>query len=141
MGRLFMRIFDSPLYIGLAALLLLVLSINVMRLRYRYEIGIGDGGHEELARAIRIQGNFIEYVPIALLLLLCIDLVGHAKWIVHALGIALLIGRVAHAQGLSQSSMRSAGRAIGVVLTVLVLIIGAVLAILGTFQIRILAGA
>jgi hypothetical protein len=136
-----LRIFDSPLYIGLATVLLLALSINVMRLRYRYQVGIGDGGHEELARAIRIQGNFIEYVPIALLLLLCIDLVGHAKWIVHALGIALLIGRVAHAQGLSQSSMRSAGRAIGVVLTVLVLAIGAVLAILGTFQIRILAFA
>ena len=136
-----MRIFDSPLYIGLAALLLMVLSVNVMRLRGRYKVGIGDGGHEELARAIRVQGNFIEYVPIALLLLLCVDLVGHAKWIVHALGIALLVGRVAHAQGLSQSSMASTGRAIGVLLTFLVLIVGAVLAILGTFQIRILAGA
>ena len=133
-----MRIFASPLYIGLAALLLIVLSVNVMRLRYRYKVGIGDGGHEELARAIRVHGNFIEYVPIALLLLVCVDLVGDAKWIVHALGIALLIGRIAHAQGLSRNANESIGRAIGVVLTVLVLAAGAVLTILGTFQIRLL---
>jgi uncharacterized membrane protein YecN with MAPEG domain len=135
------RIFDSPLYIGLAAILLIVLSANVMRLRGRYKVGIGDDGREDLALAIRVQGNFIEYVPIALLLLLCVDLVGHAKWIVHALGIALIVGRVLHAYGLSRSSVESFGRAAGTVLTLLVLIVGAVLAILGTFQIRILAGA
>ncbi len=133
-----MRLFDSPLYIGLAAILLMVLSVNVMRLRGRHGVGIGDGGHEDLARAIRVQANFVEYVPIALLLLLCVDLVGDAKWIVHLLGILLLVGRVLHAIGLAGSSGRSLGRAAGVVLTFVVLIAGAVLAILGTFNIRIL---
>lgn len=133
-----MRYFASPLYIGLAALLLIVLSARVMRLRGKHRIGIGDGGQADLQLAIRVQANFIEYVPIALLLLLCVDLVGDSKWIVHVLGILLLVGRVLHAYGLSGSPNESFGRAAGTVLTLLVLVIGAVLAILGTFNIRIL---
>lgn len=134
-----MRYFASPLYIGLAALLLLVLSARVMRLRGQHKVGIGDGGHQDLALAIRVQANFVEYVPIALLLLLCVDEVGDAKWIVHVLGILLLVGRVLHAYGLSRSPKESFGRASGTVLTLVVIVAGAVLAILGTFNIRILA--
>ena len=133
-----MRLFASPLYIGLAAILLIVLSGRVMRLRFKHGVGIGDGGRPDLTRAIRVQANFVEYVPLALLLLLCVDLVGDAKWIVHALGIALLVGRVLHAYGLSRSEGESFGRAGGTVLTLAVLVIGAGLAILGTFNIRIL---
>lgn len=133
-----MRYFASPLYIGLAALLLIVLSAQVMRLRGKHRVGIGDGGHADLHRAIRVQANFIEYVPIALLLLLCVDLVGDSKWIVHVLGIALLAGRVLHAYGLSRNPDESFGRLVGMVLTLLVLIAGSVLAILGSFNIRIL---
>jgi uncharacterized membrane protein YecN with MAPEG domain len=133
-----MRLFASPLYIGLAALLLIVLSVRVMQLRDRHQVGIGDGGHPDLARAIRVQANFVEYVPLALLLLLCVDLVGDAKWIVHALGILLLLGRVLHAYGLGRSETRSFGRAVGMVLTLLVLVAAAGLAILGTFNIRFL---
>jgi len=132
------RLFASPLYIGLAALLLIVLSVRVMQLRGKHGVGVGDGGHTDLQLAMRVQANFVEYVPLALLLLLCVDLVGDSKWIVHVLGILLLVGRVLHAQGLSQSTGRSFGRAAGVVLTFLVLVVGAVLAMLGAFNIRIL---
>src|SRR5579863_7332673 len=111
-----MRIFASPLYIGLAALLLIVLSAQVMRLRGKHRVGIGDGGHADLQRAIRVQANFVEYVPIALLLLLCVDLAGDSKWIVHGLGIALLVGRVFHAYGLARDPGESFGRAAGTVL-------------------------
>lgn len=131
-----MRYFASPLYIGLAAILLMVLSARVMRLRGKHQVGIGDGGHPDLVRAIRVQANFVEYVPLALLLLLCVDLVGDAKWIVHALGILLLVGRVLHAQGLSQRDNLSFGRAAGTLLTFFVLAVGAALAILGAFNIR-----
>lgn len=132
-----MRIFASSLYIGLAALLLLVLSLRVIQLRYRYRTEIGDGGHAELARAIRVQANFVEYVPMALLVILMADLVGHAKWTVHVMGIALLVGRVAHAYGLATARGPNVGRSLGVGLTVLVLIAGAALALLGFAGMRI----
>ena len=126
-----MRFFASSLYIGLAALLLVVLSLRVIQLRYRYRVELGDGGHEPLARAIRVQANFVEYVPLALLVILLADLVGHAKWTVHVMGIALIVGRLAHAWGLATAHGPSIGRSVGVGLTVLVLIAGAVLAFFG----------
>jgi len=132
-----MRIFASSIYIGLAALLLVVLSLRIIQLRYRYKAEIGDGGVPELQRAIRAQANFIEYVPIALLLILMADLVGHQKWVVHLLGILLLIGRLAHAYGFTTSPGISLGRTVGVGLTTIVLVVGAALAIAAFFGVRI----
>lgn len=132
-----MRFFASSLYFGLAALLLVALSVQVIRLRYRYRTEIGDGGHAELARAIRAHANFIEYVPLALLVILMADLLGHAKWTVHGMGIALVIGRVAHAYGFTTGKGPNLGRRLGVTLTMFVLIAGAVSALLGFFGVRI----
>jgi uncharacterized membrane protein YecN with MAPEG domain len=132
-----MRIFTSSIYIGLAALLLVILSLRIIQLRYRYKAEIGDGGVPELQRAIRAQANFIEYVPIALLLILMADLVGHQKWVVHVLGILLLIGRLAHAYGFTTSPGISLGRTVGVGLTTIVLVVGAALAIAAFFGVRI----
>jgi uncharacterized protein len=132
-----MRIFASSIYIGLAALLLVVLSLRVIQLRYRHKVEIGDGGVTELQRAIRAHANFIEYVPIALLLILMADLVGHQKWVVHVLGILLLVGRLAHAYGFTAAPGPSLGRAVGVGFTMIVLIAGAALAIAAFFGVRV----
>ncbi len=132
-----MRIFASSIYIGLAALLLVVLSLQVIRLRYRHKVEIGDGGVLELQRAIRAHANFIEYVPVALLLILTADLVGHEKWVVHVLGILLLVGRLAHAYGFTTTPGLSPGRGLGVALTTIVLVAGAVLAIAAFFGVRV----
>ncbi len=132
-----MRIFSSPIYMGVLALLFIVLSVRVVLLRGRYQVKLGDGGNEVLQRAIRAHANFVEYVPLALLLMLAADLVGHDKIVVHTLGITLVIARVAHAFGVSTESGRSLGRAVGIALTLLVLIAGAVLACLSFWQIRV----
>lgn len=126
-----MPLLASPLYVGLAALLLVALSLRIIRLRYRHRIEIGDGGVSELRRAIRAHGNFIEYVPLALLLILTADLAGHATWVVHGLGIALIVGRLAHAYGFTSAPGPNLGRGLGVGLTTFVLVAGAVLAIAG----------
>lgn len=132
-----MRFFASSLYFGLLALLLVFLSVRVIQLRYRYKAEIGDGGAPELQRAIRAHANFIEYVPLALLLILMADLVGHEKWVVHVLGIALLIGRLAHAWGFTTAPGPNLGRGLGVALTTLVLVAGAILAIAAFFGARL----
>lgn len=83
-------------YAALLGLILLALSIRVIQLRARHRVSLGDGGHVDLQRAIRGQGNFVEYAPIALVLLLCLELVGGPAWLVHGCGLALVAGRAAH---------------------------------------------
>lgn len=109
--------FITGFYAALLGLLLMALSLNVIRLRWKHQQGIMDGGHKDLALAMRVQGNFIEYVPLALILMFFDEAVKYPAWAIHALGICLVAGRVAHAQGLLSSEKRTPGRAIGVVLT------------------------
>ncbi len=123
--------FITAVYAALCALLLLALSVNVIRLRFRHRVGIGDGGYKDLALAIRVQANFIEYVPLALILMYFNESMKYPSYAIHALGIALVIGRLAHAWGLSQDEMRTNGRSIGVVLTFAVVATGAIMALVG----------
>jgi MAPEG family len=48
------------------------LSLGLIALRKQFKMLIGDVGHERLLRASRAHGNFAEYVPIALILLLLV---------------------------------------------------------------------
>jgi len=118
---------------SLLSLILVYLSFRVVRYRVKYKVGIGDGGNPILARAIRAQGNFVEYVPLALLLILLVELAGFSAWVVHALGVLLLGGRVWHAQGLGISSGGSPGRFIGTLASWLTLGAASILCLLALF--------
>lgn len=119
----------TALYAGLCALLLLVLAGLVLKQRRIHKIGLGDGGVEQLARAMRVQANFVEYVPIALVLMLLAELNGMpVRWL-HAAGVTLLVSRVLHAWGLSHSSGGSFGRMVGTTGTYAVLLALALLAL------------
>ncbi|MFC4727082.1 MAPEG family protein [Coralloluteibacterium thermophilus] len=105
------------LFASLHALLLLALSLRVSLRRRSAGIGLGSGGDDALARRIRAQANFVEYVPLALLLIGLLELSGLARaWLV-LLGSLLLAGRLLHAWGLERSAGVSAGRALGMLLT------------------------
>ncbi|MGH8743501.1 MAG: MAPEG family protein [Burkholderiales bacterium] len=117
-------------YAALLGLMLVYFSYKVVRFRGNFKVGIGDGGNAKLARAIRVQANFVEYVPIALLLILLVELIGFSAWVVHALGIVLLAGRVFHAQGLGASAGPSYGRAIGTTASWLTIAVAAILCLL-----------
>lgn len=107
----------SLLFAALHALLLIVLAAPVSLYRMRHRIGMGDGGDALLIRRIRVHANFIEYVPMALLSLLLLELAGlPAVWL-WGFGSALLLGRVMHAIGLSRSSGKTFGRFYGTGLT------------------------
>ena len=109
----------TALYAGLLGLIYLGLSINISRQRQRNQVGIGHGEVPALERAIRVHGNFSEYVPLVLLLIGLAELNGGPAWGLHGLGVALLLGRVLHAVGLSGSA--------GVSLPRLALLVGALL--------------
>ncbi len=114
----------TPLYAAFLGLLLLVLAWNVVKQRRIHKVGLGDGGIPALGRAIRVQANFVEYVPLTLLLVLLVELQlqGAHLWVAHVLGGALLLGRVLHAIGLSGSAGTSFGRMWGTLLTWLALL-------------------
>jgi uncharacterized membrane protein YecN with MAPEG domain len=78
-----------------------------------------------LQRKVRAYGNFAEYVPLALLFILTLELMNAPAWLLWMLGGALTIGRIAHAWGLIKTYGPSPGRAIGFFLTWFVYLVGA----------------
>lgn len=97
----------SALYVALSAILLVGLSLNVIRQRRIHHVSLGDGGQAELIKARAAQANAVEYLPIALILLLTLEY-NHANhlWI-HAFGIALLIGRIIHASAIQADHLKA----------------------------------
>lgn len=112
-------------YLGVLALMYFWLTAFVILGRWKFRVGIGHGDHPEMLKRIRIHGNFIEYVPIVVLMMLCLDLSGAAPTRVHLLGILLLLGRSFHIAGVLQSTGTSLWRTLGMVLTFASLLLGA----------------
>ena len=112
----------TALYAGLIGLLLIAVAIPISRLRHSRKVGLGDGGDKELARAIRVHGNLVEWGVPAIVLLLVAELTRAPILLLHVCGIALVVGRVMHALGLSRRSGTSVGRFLGTALTWLVLL-------------------
>ena len=121
----------TALYAGLLALLLFVLSARVIAVRRALGVALGDGEDKRLALRIRAQANFVEYTPIALLLILLAELLGTAGWLIHALGITLLFGRSVHAWSMASGNLRA--RVTGMLCTFAVLIVGAGCCLVGAF--------
>lgn len=112
----------TAIYAALCGLMMIGLAWLVVRQRHRTGVGIGAGGEAALERAVRAHGNFAEYVPLALLLLLLAETGGaHAAWL-HANGAALLVARLLHGFGLTRAAGRSFGRFWGTAVTWLVIV-------------------
>lgn len=104
----------------IAALLTLIfvkLSFTVIGLRRENKVGLGNGGHTNLERAIRAQGNFAEYVPFGIILIACLELNGAPWWLISIPGIALIIGRLIHAIGINTPPPDFSKRILGMKLT------------------------
>lgn len=106
-----------PFYAAASSIMFIGFSAYISRLRGQLHVGLGDGGAKILQRAVRVHGNFAEFVPLALLLMLIAELQGSPPFVVHALGVALLVARAAHAAGVYRSSGTSPGRFFGTALT------------------------
>jgi uncharacterized membrane protein YecN with MAPEG domain len=121
-------LFVTPLYAGLLTLWFLVLSWRVIRRRGK-GTWLGDGGDQALLRVIRGHANFAEYVPLALLMMGFLEVSRFSIYVLHALGIVLLVGRLLHGYALSFTEHFPFGRFWGSTLTFIVLAIEAVLCI------------
>ena len=104
----------------IAAVLTIVfvkLSFAVIGLRRKNKVGLGSGGHDDLERAIRAQGNFAEYVPFGIILIACLELNGAPWWLVAIPGITLIIGRLFHAKGINEPPPNFGNRVMGMKFT------------------------
>lgn len=124
----------TAFYAGLLAPLFIVLAVRVIGARRGARIAVGDGGDPDLLRRMRVQANFAEYVPIALVLMALAESLKSPAWLLHALGIALLAGRIVHAWGMSQASERFAFRVSGVAATLGVLVVAAAACLSGALR-------
>jgi uncharacterized membrane protein YecN with MAPEG domain len=112
----------TPVYVALLGLLFVPFTMRVGLYRVKNEINLGDGNDPELLRRIRGQGNFIETVPLALILLVVMEIMGASDTWLHALGTALVIGRVLHYLGVTETGP-FIGRPVGMFATIAVYLV------------------
>lgn len=126
-----MQVPVTALYAGLLAIFALGLSFRAGS--YRGKVGVsilyGEPANMELAQRVRVHQNFLEYVPMLLILMGIVELNGGSALFLHVAGIVLIISRIAHAIGLRHDNMGHPGRAIGAGGTALLTVAAAVYAI------------
>ncbi len=106
----------TALYALPLVLLFMALSAYVIVYRRGNRVPLGDAGQPELLVRTRAQGNCAEYMPLGLLLLLLAEQSGPGV-LFHLAGVALLIGRFAHAWHLAILRTRYSLRPIAVTAT------------------------
>lgn len=89
----------SAMYVGVFGFMLIFLSARVSMVRHKHRVALGDCGDVEVLRAIRVQQNFVEYVPIFLIGLVVLEVTGYDDAFIHYLALAMLIGRIFHVIG------------------------------------------
>lgn len=106
-----------PAYAAILALIFVALSFRALLLRRRKGFAIGMSDDPELIRATRVHSNFAEYVPLSLILFYFLEARTTDPIVIHILCIALIIGRLVHAYGVSQVNENFRLRVAGMFLT------------------------
>jgi uncharacterized protein len=115
----------AAIYAALLAIVGVVLGERVGLFRLKTKVSLGDGGDGEMIVRNRQHMNFVENVPMALILIALVEMNdGSAGW-VHGLGGVLLAARIIHPFGLSAEKLMQPARLIGAGLTILVILTAA----------------
>lgn len=125
----------TPLYAGLIALLMAALATRTALTRIKNRVPLGDGSNDGLALEIRRFGNLAEYAPIAMIVLLLLELKGiPASWL-HAFGATFVALRLLHPLSFygtpGQPKWRVIGRVISTAGTATLLAVGGVGLVVG----------
>lgn len=94
----------TALYGALNAILNVLLAERVTRMRRVHNTSIGQGDAEPLLVAIRAHANNAEFVPLAIVMMLLVELCGGSPVYLHISGGLLFLARIAHAVGLPRPS-------------------------------------
>ena len=105
----------TAIYAAILCLWMIVLQIAVVAARGRTEVLFGDGGRMDLLLPMRRHANFIETVPMALILLALAEAQGLSAGWLHGAGLLLLASRLIHPFGLAEVRRALALRIAGTV--------------------------
>jgi hypothetical protein len=117
----------TALYVLPLILIFLALFIRVSARRTEIKASIGDAGDTALHERIRHHGNFVEWVPFVLILMLLAEAGGANSIALHSAGGLLVLGRVLHPLGLRADAPGNPLRIAGNSLNLLAVAILAVL--------------
>ena len=118
----------TAFYASLLALIYVGLAGWVIAGRVTKETLFGDGGDDAMMRRVRCHANFIEYVPIALILLGLYEGAGGSPTLVRVLLVLLVVARVLHPIGMfaaENTPRQFSCRGGGIILTLLVVLVTA----------------
>lgn len=122
-------------YIAALSVLMIILAFQVIKIRHRDRVSIGDGGDKILARHMRVFGNFSEYTPMIVGVMIACELSDVSDWKLNLIGILAVLGRFMHAIAF-QNFIKSLKlhlmlRQPGMLLTLSSLLLGAAFLIIG----------
>lgn len=91
----------TALYTSILTVLAFLLAQHVIKTRARTAITLGDRGDDRLLEASRRQMNFVENVPLTLILMLLAEAGGAASTHLHIAGAVLVAARLIHPFGIT----------------------------------------
>jgi uncharacterized protein len=112
----------TALYAGILSLVMVALAINVTMHRAKLRVPMGDGGNPIMLRMIRLHGNAVEYLPLALVLMAIYEIDGGWHSALHAAGIALVVARILQSWNMWSTDIAGFGRISGQSLTWLTIV-------------------
>ena len=112
-------------YASIFAIFALVLSFRAGSYRGKAGASIlyGEPQNMELAQRVRVHQNFLEYVPMILIVMGGLEANGASSMFLYICGDLLIVARVAHAIGLKHDNMAHKGRFIGAAGTALITLV------------------
>ena len=117
----------TGLYIAIFALIQAGMVVWIARTRMKEKVSLGVSDSEILERRTRVYGNFIEIVPMGLILMAVAEVNGAGPLAAHVIGVLLVLSRASHAYGLLVGPGYGLWRMVGMILAMLTFMIGAAL--------------
>ena len=116
----------TAIFAAALTIIFIILSFGVIGHRRKHGVGIGHGKETQILQAVRVHGNFAEYVPITLILLFLAEINHASAMLLYVLGAWFTVARILHAIGLNANPGVTWQRAVGTLSTFAVMIVLAV---------------
>jgi len=116
----------STLYVAVLGLMFIPFTAYVGAYRAKNNILIMDGGDPEMTRRIRAQANFIETVPLAVILIILMEINGAGSTWLHSLGAVLVVARFVHYLTMVTNPANAVPRALGMLGTISVYLVSSI---------------